>query len=312
MIIDAHVHVWGKKEWLPAWSWNMLNSLQASRFNRTLEEMARYREESLDPTGDIMVKNMDRVGVDKAMICVVDYGLVIEGEDAKLSIEEINRQHYEIIKNHPDRFYLAVGVDPRRKNAKDIIETGVREWGAKALKLYPAAGWYPNEKLVYPLYEKCVELGIPVNFHTGPMATPFRSKYTHPIHFDDVAVDFPELTLYCTHTGHGSFMEMVAVAKSKPNIVCDLSGWLSWIRAGESLSFYKTWRYITNMLGAKRVMFASDTTNLIDDIEYAAWVKATTSLPEEIKKAGIKFSSEEMEDFLNKNSIRVLNLKDSI
>ncbi len=312
MIIDSHVHVWGSRDWLPEWSWNMLNSLQASRFGRTLEEMARYREKSLDPNGDSMVKNMHRVGVDKAMICVVDYGLVIDGEDSRLPIEEINYQHYEIVKSHPDKFYLAVGVDPRRPNALEIIETGVKEWGAKALKLYPAAGWYPNDTIVYPLYEKCVELGIPVNFHTGPMASPFRSKYTHPIHFDDVAVDFPELTLYCTHAGHGSFMEMIAIARSKFNIVCDLSGWLSWIRSGESLSFYKSWRYMMNMLGSNRLMFASDTTNLIDDIEYAAWVKAVTSIPEDIKKEGITFSDSEMEDFFSKTSKRVLNLEENL
>jgi predicted TIM-barrel fold metal-dependent hydrolase len=103
----------------------MLNSLQAPRFGRTPEEMGKYREASMDLHGDIMVKNMDRAGVDRAMIYVVDYSLVIEGEDTKLSIEEINRQHYEIIRSHPDRFYLAICVDPRRKNATEIKEAGI-------------------------------------------------------------------------------------------------------------------------------------------------------------------------------------------
>ena len=67
-----------------------------------------------------------------------------------------------------------------------------------------------------------------------------------------------------------------------------------------------------NMLGSKRLMFASDTTNLIDDIEYAAWVKAVTSIPEEIKRAGITFSDNEMEDFFSKTSIRVLNLEEPL
>ena len=63
-----------------------------------------------------------------------------------------------------------------------------------------------------------------------------------------------------------------------------------------------------NMLGSKRLMFASDTTNLIDDVEYAAWVKALTSIPEDIKEEGITFSDSEMEDFFSKTSKRVLNL----
>ena len=309
MIFDAHVHVWGNKTWLPKWSWEMLNRLQAQRYGKSIKEMENFRDSSLDPDGNIMIDNMNRVGVDRAMICVVDYGLVIKGEDAGLPIEEINYRHYEIVKQHPDRFCLAIGVDPRRPNATEIIETGVKEWGARALKLYPPAGWYPNDRAVYPLYEKCTDLGIPVNYHTGPMASPFRSKYSHPVHFDDVAVDFPDLTLYCTHTGHGSYMEMLAIARSKANIVCDLAGWLSWIRSGESLAFYKTWRYIVNMLGSKRVVFASDTTNLRDDVEYGLWVKALQSIPEEAKRAGVKFTDEELKDFFYRAGMNMLKLK---
>ena len=67
-----------------------------------------------------------------------------------------------------------------------------------------------------------------------------------------------------------------------------------------------------NMLGSNRLMFASDTTNLIDDIEYAAWVKAVTSIPEDIKKEGITFSDSEMEDFFSKTSKRVLNLEENL
>ncbi len=67
-----------------------------------------------------------------------------------------------------------------------------------------------------------------------------------------------------------------------------------------------------NMLGSKRLMFASDTTNLIDDIEYDTWVKAVTSIPEEIKKAGITFSDSEMDDFFSKTSKRVLNLEENL
>ena len=65
-----------------------------------------------------------------------------------------------------------------------------------------------------------------------------------------------------------------------------------------------------NMLGSKRLMFASDTTNLIDDVEYGAWVKALTSIPEDIKKAGITFNDSELEDFFSGTSKRVLNLED--
>jgi predicted TIM-barrel fold metal-dependent hydrolase len=44
--------------------------------------------------------------------------------------------------------------------------------------------------MVYPLYEKCIEPGIPVNFHTGPILPPLRSKYSHPSWVKEAGVEF--------------------------------------------------------------------------------------------------------------------------
>ena len=106
-------------------------------------------------------------------------------------IEEVNRLTGEMVRRHPGRLYFNCGVDPRRKNALAIVEKAAKEWGAVGLKLHPATGWYPNDREVYPIYRKCVELGLYVDFHTGPMYPPMKSKYSHPIHLDEVAAIFP-------------------------------------------------------------------------------------------------------------------------
>jgi len=313
MIIDTHIHIVGSREWWPEWMWDAMNRLQAPRFGKTVEEMDKYRNDSFDPTGDIVVENMDRAGVDKAVVCVADFGLGIPGDDTKLSIEKINRLTYEIVKRHHNRLYFSVGVDPRRRNALEIVEMGVKELGAKTLKLQPGTGFFPNDRMFYPLYEKCVELGLPVNIHTGPVFGPMRSKCTQPIHIDDVAADFPELTIYCTHCGHGSFMEMLAIARVRPNVVCDMGAWLSWLHVGEVLHFYQTWRYLMNMLGRGRLLFASDHTGLKFDPklkdEYAQWVLAHQKIPDEGKAAGVIFTKEELDSFFSGNAIRLLKLK---
>ena len=87
-----------------------------------------------------------------------------------------------------------------------------------------------------------------------------KSKFTHPLLLDEPASDFPDLAIYCTHCGHGSYMEMLSIARARTNIFCDMAAWLSWLYSGEVLKFYQTWRYITNMLGAHRMLFASDQT----------------------------------------------------
>jgi predicted TIM-barrel fold metal-dependent hydrolase len=314
MIIDSHIHIFGGRDWWPEWAWEALNRLQAPRFGKTPEEMRKYREESFDPQGEITIDNMNRAGVDKALVCVADIGLTVPGEDSKLSIEKINLLTYEIVKRHPDRLYFCVGVDPRRPNAIEILEIGVRQWGARGLKLYPGAGFYPNDRVAYPLYERCVDMNIPVNFHTGPVFGPMKSKFTHPIHIDEVAADFPGLTIYCTHCGHLSFMEMVSIARTRHNIVCDMGAWISWFRCGETIHYYQVWRFITNMIGSRRILFASDQTSLryipgeVD--EYLDLINFLKNIPEEAKMLGATFTEEEKEDFFSKNAIRIFNLKD--
>lgn len=312
MIIDAHIHIFGSKEFWPDWAWDALNKLQAPRFGKTPEEMAKYRMESFDPSGEITIDNMNRAGIDKALVCVADLGLGVPGEDAPLPIEKINLMTYEIVKKHSERLYFSVGVDPRRRNALEILDMGIMELGAKSLKLYPGTGFYPNDKIAYPLYERCVEAGIPVNFHTGPVFGPMKSKFTHPIHIDDVASDFPELTIYCTHCGHLSFMEMVAIARTRPNIICDMGAWLGWLHCGEKLSFYRVWRFITNMLGKGRILFASDHTGLKfkegERDEYLELVNALRNIPDDVKRKGIYFTDNELKDFFSTNAIRLLRL----
>ncbi|MBW1785545.1 MAG: amidohydrolase [Deltaproteobacteria bacterium] len=312
MIIDAHTHLFGSKDWWPQWVWDAVSSIQAARSGKPVEFMARHRDESFDSTGNIAIANMDRAGVDKAVVCVVDLGLAVPGEDTKISIEEINRLTCEIVKKHPDRLYFSVGVDPRRRNALEILEMGVKELGAKTVKLYPATGWSPSDRIAYPLYERCADWGVPVNFHTGPVFGPMKSKFTHPLLLDELASDFPDLGIYCTHCGHGSYMEMLAIARARTNIFCDMAAWLAWFYSGEGLEFYRTWRYITNMLGAGRMLFASDQTGpkftpeLKD--EYVDWVTAVTQIPDWVRDAGITFSQEELEGYFSKNAIRLLKL----
>jgi predicted TIM-barrel fold metal-dependent hydrolase len=313
MIIDAHTHIFAKKEWKPDWSWTALNRIQGARSGKTVEEMAQYREASFDLTGEISIQNMNRAGVDKAVVCVVDLGLAVPDEPTPTPIEEINRLTANIVKRHPDRLYFSVGVDPRRQNARQIIEMGYRELGAKSVKLYPGTGWYPNDRIAYPLYEKCVEFGLPANFHTGPAYGPMKSKYTHPLPLDEVAADFPELTIYCTHCGHGFFNEMLAIARARSNIICDMAAWIGWLYAGEVLHFYQLFRTLMNLLGAHRLLFASDHTGIrfTPDLhdEYVDWVRAFAPIPHWVQEKGVTFKKEEMEAFFSGNAIRWLKLR---
>jgi len=83
------------------------------------------------------------------------------------------------------------------------LEVAIQEQGFRGLKLYPTYEYfYPNQPMLYPLYAKAQELGIPVMAHTGSSVfAGSRLKYGDPLFWDDVAVDFPDLTIILNHIG---------------------------------------------------------------------------------------------------------------
>jgi len=107
------------------------------------------------------------------------------------------------------------------------LERYVTGMGFRGMKLYPTyQHFYPNDSRLYPLYAKAQELRIPVMLHTG--SSVFRGarlKYGDPLHVDDVAVDFPELTLLMVHSGRGFWYDRAYfLAKLHPNVYMEISG----------------------------------------------------------------------------------------
>lgn len=141
-----------------------------------------------------------------------------------------------VVKEYPDCFIGFASVDPW----KGIVATreltrAVRELGLRGLKCHPIAqAFYPNDRRFYPLWETCQGLGVPLLLHTGttgvgagvPGGNGLKLKYAQPIpYLDDIAADFPRLTIIGAHPSWPWQEEMLAVATHKTNIYIDLSGW---------------------------------------------------------------------------------------
>jgi len=142
----------------------------------------------------------------------------------------------EIARCYPEQFIGFASVDPWKGTAAvDEMERSVKDLGLKGLKLHPIhQAFFPDDSRFYPLYEKCEELGVPILFHSGFAAAGvgmaggggFKLKYSRPIPgFDDVAADFPNLTIIMAHPAWPWIEEQIAVAMHKPNVYIDLSGW---------------------------------------------------------------------------------------
>lgn len=134
----------------------------------------------------------------------------------------------------------------------ELVEKLVWEDGFKGLKLYPTYNYfYPNDQMMYPIYAKAEELGIPVMFHTGTSVfRGSRVKYGDPVYFDDVAVDFPKLTIIMVHSGRNFWYERAfALSKLHPNLYMELAG----LPPQNLLKYFPDFE--TN---ADRILFATD------------------------------------------------------
>ncbi|MFC1990948.1 amidohydrolase family protein [Chloroflexota bacterium] len=312
MIIDIHAHF--HIEGMPpqAYQERFVKYL-ASLARKSEEEMRKTIERTYDPTGEKLIQAMDEAGIDKTVIFNYDVGLLKGIGDDKFSIMEQNRFYAKMAAKYPERLIAFVGVDPRRGEAIKILETGVKDWGMKGAKILPWAGFYPNDKNIYPFYARVQELGIPIICHTGPEPVPSYSKYGQPIFLDDVVKDFPGINIIAAHAG-GYFAwwpEAAELASGNPNLYIELSTWQNRTRKWPIEEFYKPLRKIINVAGRHKVMFGSDWPALMNYMSQADWVKKFTDIPEEVRQAGIEFTEKEITGILGGNAARVLGLTSS-
>lgn len=144
---------------------------------------------------------------------------------------------------HPDRFAGLACVDlDRPMTAVRELRRCVTELGFKGLRVVPWLwGAPPTDRRYYPLFAECVELGVPFCTqvgHTGPLRP---SETGRPIpYIDQVAIDFPELTIVCGHVGYPWTEEMVAVARKHANVVIDTSAYTTKRLPPELVAYLKT------------------------------------------------------------------------
>ncbi|WP_323373516.1 amidohydrolase family protein [Plantactinospora alkalitolerans] len=167
----------------------------------------------------------------------------------------------ELAAEHADVMIPFGSVDPwrgevARRSARRLIE----HYGVKGFKFHPSTqGFEPNDTRFYPLYELIESAGLPVVFHTGQTGIGakmrggggIRLKYSNPMLLDDVAADFPDLTIIMAHPSVPWQDEGLAVALHKQNVYIDLSGWSPKYFEPKLVTYVK--RLLTD-----KVMFGSD------------------------------------------------------
>lgn len=125
-------------------------------------------------------------------------------------------------------------VDPWSPDAVRRVGELVDDYGVRGFKFHPSLqAFEPNDRRFYPIYEAIAGAGVPALFHTGqtglgsalPGGYGIKLRYSDPMLLDDVAADFPDLTIVMAHPAVPWVDAQIAIASHKANCYIDLSGW---------------------------------------------------------------------------------------
>lgn len=189
---------------------------------------------------------------------------VIFGVDAERETgfyRHTNEEIARICAENADILIPFASIDPAKgKLGAREARRLVRDFGVRGFKFHPTMqGFFPNDRMAYPLYEAIAEEGAIMIFHTGQTGVGsgmrggmgMRLKYSNPMHVDDVAVDFPDTPIILAHPSFPWTEEGLAVAQHKPNVYVDMSGW-------SPKYFPQIFVHYANTILKKKMLFGSD------------------------------------------------------
>jgi predicted TIM-barrel fold metal-dependent hydrolase len=159
-------------------------------------------------TIEAFVEEVREVGITASVVVGRDTpGLTISND----VILEITAPYKELIG--------IASVDPQKQNALAELERAVKQLGFAGINIEPGFGNPPlkaDDPVIFPIYEACEQLGIPVFLMSGP-TTP-DLEYANPAAVGRLARAFPTLSIVCYHGYYPYVSEMIGVAFRYENV----------------------------------------------------------------------------------------------
>ena len=187
---------------------------------------------------ETLLRQMDDAGVERAI-------LTIDPHDPA--------PFAEVRSAFPDRFILSAMLDPTRgMETVRLLETLVTKHDVRMARVTPfLINRPPNDKVYYPLYAKCIELGVPISINTGIPGPPMPAEPQRPLYLDEVCLFFPELVVIMAHGADPWWGEAIRLLLKYPNLYMMTSAYAPKYLPAELIQFMNT-------RGQNKVLFASD------------------------------------------------------
>lgn len=308
LIIDAHMHLYQTRE--------------QGEYNKSGYHVWEYGEHSgvtfSDESGvpGEALEAMRRSGVSYAVVvnlfATVETGgrLVellpgapagsVDGSSHDMALgdrlKSFNRWLVDLARAHEELLPF-VAIDPwalspgeNQAHLLDLVASG----GARGVKIHPVIQRFEAaDERLWPAFETCAELDLPVVAHAGPSRGPVQ--FGDPTAFAGVLRRFPGLKLILAHLGGGAWSQVERFARDFPNAYFDCSEILHWTGADGGPAPDRLARLIRDV-GARRVLFGSD----FPWYELGASIEALDRLP--------RLADEEKAAIAGLNAARLLGI----
>lgn len=161
-------------------------------------------------------------------------------------IDRLNRATYQFMQEEPSLVKGWCYVNPRNKNALDVLKQGIEEYGMSGMKLWVAT--FCDDPLVFPLVEQCIAYHVPVLIHTFYKERGQLEYESLGSNVAALAKRYPQAKLLMAHLGANCLREIKPI-RPYPNVRVDNSG---------SIFHRDDIEYVKKMIGADRIVYGTD------------------------------------------------------
>ena len=169
---------------------------------------------------DLFFEEMKTAGIDIAVVQGRNSPEVFMGRKFNAAFIK-NERIAELQDTYRGRIIGLAGIDPTNTihNAVKETERCIRSLGLKGIFLEPGRAWGvgPDDERLFPIYEKCLELKVPVSIMSGPYAGP-DIGVSDPLYIDRLATRYPELQIILGHGCYPFVQQILGVAFKHPNV----------------------------------------------------------------------------------------------
>jgi hypothetical protein len=169
----------------------------------------------LQDSMEVLIREMQRVG--RYRCCVSGSKRGVDRAWGWIENDEV----CDMVRRYPEWFIGIGAIDATDTTAALAdVDRCVAEYGFKAIVMEPGThkeAMYADDRRLYPIYERCGELGVPVFLLVGGNAGPDMT-YSDPVRVEHVAVDMPKLAIAVLHGGWPWLPHILHIAFRRPNI----------------------------------------------------------------------------------------------